>query len=335
MKNGGLLLLNYKKLAIFLGNKIVRLFILLIAVSIISFILIDISPVDPVRAYIGQMVVSAEQLANIEAYWSVGEPMDQKIANWVGNILQGDLGTSLIYRVPVIDVIMERFSASLILMFVSWVISGVVGFGLGVLAGMKRGTWIDKVVKTYCYLLLAAPTFWIALILLIVFSVYLGWFPTGLGVPAGVLAQDVTFWDWASRLILPAIALSVTGVAQIAMFTRNKLIEVSSSDYFLFAKARGEKGWGLTKRHGIRNIILPAVTLQFLSFSELFGGTVLVEQVFSYPGIGQAAVAAGLRSDVPLLLGIVLFSTLFVFCGNAIADLIYKFIDPRIKESES
>ena len=326
---------NYKKLAIFLGNKIIRLIILLIAVSIISFILIDMSPVDPVRAYIGQMVVSAEQLAKIENYWGVGEPISQKIANWLGNILQGDLGTSLIYRIPAIDVIMERFSASLVLMFVSWVISGVLGFGLGVLAGMKRETWIDKAIKTYCYLLLAAPTFWIALLLLIVFSVYLGWFPTGLGVPAGVLAEDVTFFEWANRLILPAIALSVSGVAQIAMFTRNKLNEVSSSDYFLFAKARGEKGWELVKRHGIRNILLPAVTLQFLSFSELFGGTVLVEQVFSYPGIGQAAVAAGLRSDVPLLLGIVLFSTIFVFCGNAIADLIYKFVDPRIKESES
>ncbi|MDR0901033.1 MAG: ABC transporter permease, partial [Methanobrevibacter sp.] len=251
-----------------------------------------------------------------------------------GNILRGDLGISLIYRIPVIDVIMDRFPASLVLMLTSWVISGIFGFFLGVIAGMKRGTWYDKIIKGYSYILLSAPTFWIALLLLMVFSVYLGWFPTGLGVPAGVLAEDVTIWEWLNRLILPAIALSITGVAQIAMFTRNKLIEVSSSDYFLFAKARGEKGWNLVKRHGIRNILLPAITLQFLSFSELFGGTVLVEQVFSYPGIGQAAVAAGLRSDVPLLLGIVLFSTIFVFCGNTIADIIYRFVDPRIKESE-
>ena len=199
---------------------------------------------------------------------------------------------------------------------------------------MKRGTIIDKIVKVYCYVLLAAPTFWIALILLIVFSVKLGWFPTGLGVPVGVLSENVTIFDWIARLILPAITLSLLGVAQIAIFTRDKLLEVMSSEYVLFAKARGEKGWNLVKRHGIRNTLLPALTLQFLSFSELFGGAVLIEQVFSYPGIGQAAVAAGLRSDIPLLLGIVLFSTIFVFCGNTIADILYKFVDPRIRESE-
>ncbi|MGE5458298.1 MAG: ABC transporter permease, partial [Methanococcaceae archaeon] len=129
--------------------------------------------------------------------------------------------------------------------------------------------------------------------------------------------------------------LSLLDVAKIAMFTREKLVEVLSSDYVLFAKARGEKGLDLVLRHGIRNVALPAITLQFLGFSELFGGTVLVEQVFSYPGIGQAAVAAGLRSDVPLLLGIVIFSALFVFFGNLIADIIYEFVDPRIKQQEA
>lgn len=326
---------NYKKIAIFFGNKFIRLVILLIAVSIISFILIDISPIDPVRSYIGEITVSQEQVSKLEAYWGVGEPITSKIINWLGNILKGDLGNSLIYRTPVINVISDKFTASLLLMFTSWLISGILGFILGILAGMYRGKWVDKIIKGYCYILLAAPTFWIALLLLMVFSVELGWFPTGLGVPVGKLASDVTFWEWLARLILPAITLSVLGVAQIAMFTRDKLINVLSSDFVLFAKARGEKGWNLVKRHGIRNIIIPAITLQFLSFSELFGGAVLVEQVFSYPGIGQAAVAAGLRSDVPLLLAIVLFSTVFVFCGNTIADLIYNFVDPRIKEGEA
>jgi peptide/nickel transport system permease protein len=168
-----------------------------------------------------------------------------------------------------------------------------------------------------------------------VFSVYLGWFPIGLSVPIGVTAENVTFFDWLLRLILPALTLSLLGVAQIALFTREKLIEVLSSDYVLFAKARGEKGLDLVMRHGIRNVALPAITLQFLGFSELFGGAVLVEQVFSYPGIGQAAVAAGLRSDVPLLLGIVIVSACFVFSGNLFADIMYQFVDPRIKQQEA
>ncbi|MCC7553061.1 MAG: ABC transporter permease [Methanobacteriaceae archaeon] len=328
-------MMNYKSLGKFLSYKLIRLVLLLVAVSLISFLLIDLSPIDPVKSYIGEVSVSPEQVAKLEAFWGVNEPITTKLINWLGNLLHGDFGTSLIYRVPVIDVISERFFASLTLMFSSWLISGVLGFVFGVLAGMHKGTWIDKAVKVYCYILLAAPTFWIALILLMVFSVDLGWFPTGLGVPVGKLAENVTFFEWLDRLILPAITLSLLGVAQIAMYTRDKLVNVLSDDYILFAKARGENGWNLIKRHGIRNIILPALTLQFLSFNELFGGAVLVEQVFSYPGIGQAAVAAGLRSDVPLLLAIVLFSTLFVFCGNAIADALYNFVDPRIKEGES
>ena len=230
---------------------------------------------------------------------------------------------------------MEKFTASLTLMATSWIISGVLGFGLGILAGKNKNTWIDKVIKVYCYILQSAPSFWIGLVILIIFSVYLGWFPIGLGVPIGTVESNVTIWQWISRMTLPIMTLSLVGVAPIALYTRNELVEVLSSDYILFAKARGESGWPLIERQAIRNILLPALTLQFLSFSELFGGAVLVEQVFSYPGIGQTAVAAGLQSDVPLLLGIVLVSAVFVFVGNMLADILYYFVDPRIKENES
>jgi peptide/nickel transport system permease protein len=167
--------------------------------------------------------------------------------------------------------------------------------------------------------------------MLMIFSIYLGWFPSGLGVPIGSLSENVTFWEWLNRLILPMVTLSIVGVASITLYTRDKLIEVMNSDYFLFAKARGESFWGIIKNHGIRNILLPAITIQFMSFNELFGGTILVEQVFAYPGIGQATVAAGLRSDVPLLLGVVIISTIFVFVGNLIADMIYEYVDPRLR----
>ena len=286
------------------------------------------------KTYISNVVISQDQIAALEAYWGVNEPITNKMANWLGNVLQGNMGNSLIFRVPVMDVIIERFTASLVLMLSSWAFSGILGFLLGVVAGFKKDTIIDKAIKVYCYVLQSAPTFWIALIILMVFSIYLGWFPTGLGVPIGTLSENVSFWDWLNRLILPMITLSIVGVASIALYTRDKLIDEMNSDYFLFAKARGESGWNLIKRHGIRNILLPAITLQFLGFSELFGGAVLVEQIFTYPGIGQAAVSAGLRSDVPLLLGIVIFSAIFVYCGNLIADILYNFVDPRIKEGE-
>ena len=306
----------------------------MIAVAIFSFILLDLSPINPVTVYLKGAAVSEAQRTILNQYFGVGVPLHIKIYHWLLNLMQGDLGTSLIYRAPVIDVITQKFIASLALMTLSWIFSGIIGFALGVVAGKNKGSWIDKAVKVYCYAIQSAPSFWVGMLILMVFAVYLGLFPIGFGVPIGVSSTDASFMDWASRLVLPTLTLSLVGLAPIAMYTRNELIQVLSSDYVLFAKSRGEKGWNLVKNHGIRNILLPAITLQFLSFSELFGGAVLVEQVFSYPGIGQTAVAAGLQSDVQLFLGIVLFSAVFVFVGNLLADISYYFIDPRIKENE-
>ena len=326
--------MNKKSIIKFFSYKLIRFIILMIAVAIFSFILLDLSPINPVSVYLKGAAVSEGQRAMLNEYFGVGVPLQTKIYHWLVDLAQGNLGTSLIYRAPVLEVIIDKFTASLALMSISWLLSGIIGFLLGVVAGKNRGSWIDKAVKTYCYAIQSAPSFWVGMLILMVFAVYLKLFPIGFGVPIGVRSTDASFIDWASRLVLPTLTLSLVGLAPIAMYTRNELVQVLSSDYVLFAKSRGEKGWDLVKNHGIRNILLPAVTLQFLSFSELFGGAVLVEQVFSYPGIGQTAVAAGLQSDVPLFLGIVLFSAVFVFVGNLLADISYYFIDPRIKESE-
>lgn len=326
--------MNRKSIIKFFGYKLIRFIILMVAVAIFSFILLDLSPINPVSVYLKGAAVSEAQRQILNQYFGVGVPLPTKIYHWLLDLIQGNLGTSLIYRAPVMDVILDKFTASLALMSISWLLSGIIGFLLGVVAGKNKGSWIDKAVKTYCYAIQSAPSFWVGMLILMVFAVYLKLFPIGFGVPIGIKSTDATFIEWASRLVLPTLTLSLVGLAPIAMYTRNELVHVLSSDYVLFAKSRGEKGWDLVKNHGIRNILLPAVTLQFLSFSELFGGAVLVEQVFSYPGIGQTAVAAGLQSDVPLLLGIVLFSAVFVFVGNLLADISYYFIDPRIKESE-
>ena len=184
-------------------------------------------------------------------------------------------------------------------MVTAWIFSGIIGFTMGVVAAMKKDTWIDRLIKWYSFTLASTPTFWMGLLILIVFAVWLRWFPIGMGVPAGVLAEDVTMLDRIRHLILPALTLSMVGVANVALHTRQKLIDVLASDYVLFARARGEHGFLLFWRHGLRNVAIPAITLQFAAFSELFGGAVLAEQVFSYPGLGQATVEAGLRGDVP------------------------------------
>ena len=219
-------------------------------------------------------------------------------------------------------------------MATAWVASGVLGFALGILAGANRGRLVDRVVKGYCFLLASVPTFWLGLVFLIVFSVWLGWFPFGFSVPIGVAASDVTLADALRHLALPALTLSVTGVANIALHTREKTIDVLESDYVRFARARGLGTWGALRHHGLRNLALPALTLQFASISEIFGGSVLVEQVFSYPGLGQAAVTAGLGGDVALLAGIAVLSAAFVFGGNLVANVLYGAVDPRIRRGE-
>ena len=318
----------------YIGMKLIRLVTLLAAVCAVSFALAEKSPIDPVQAYIGAdlLRLGPEQRQQIEAYWGLDRPAAERFWNWASALLQGNLGTSMIYRMPVSEVIAEKFFNSALLMSAAWVLSGVIGFAAGAVAAMNRGRWPDKLIQWYCLTLASTPAFWVALLLLMVFSVWLGLFPVGLGVPAGVTADQVGLADRIEHMILPALTLSVVGISSVALHTREKLAEVLDSDFVLYARARGLKGSRLFWRHGLRNIALPAVSLHFASFGELFGGAVLAEEVFSYPGLGQAAVQAGLRGDVPLLLGIVLFSAMFVYAGNTIADLIYKLADPRMRK---
>ncbi|MGG0642441.1 ABC transporter permease [Sporosarcina gallistercoris] len=322
-----------KKGILFIVKNTLKLALLLVAVSIISFTLVSHSPVDPIQAYIGADMtsVSPEQRENIADYWGLNDTFTTRFFHWANAVLHGNLGTSLTFRTSVADVIAERFFASLALMGIAWGISGILGYLLGILAGMRKGTWIDVAIKGLCFTIASTPAFWLGLLLLMCFSVWFGWFPVGLASPAGILNEDVTIFERIRHLFLPALTLSIVGISNVALHTRQKLIDVLDSEFIRFAKAKGERSLSLLWRHGIRNISLPAISLHFASFGELFGGAVLAEQVFSYPGLGQAVVQAGLGGDVPLLLGIVLFSALFVFIGNLIADLLYQVIDPRVR----
>lgn len=311
----------------------IRMLTLVIAVCILSFILVSASPVNPLQAYVGaESTMSEEAREEVAEYWGLNDPPVERFLTWANNTLHGDLGTSITYNMPVAQVISERFVYSLALILAAWVLSGVIGFAAGILAAVRRGGIFDKCVKTFCLILQSAPVFWFGLLMLTVFSVILGWFPTGQAAPVNKLAEDVTIWDRIYHMILPAVTLSILGISKITLYTRQKLIEIMNSDYMLFARARGESTGQLVARHGLRNIAMPAITLQFASFSELFGGIALAETVFSYPGLGSAVTAAATNGDAPLLIGIAMFSALFVFAGNFIANVLYGIVDPRLKE---
>jgi peptide/nickel transport system permease protein len=307
--------------------------LLLVAVSILSFVLIAKAPIDPLTAYIGtESTLSQEAKDEIAEHWGLNDSLPQRYLVWLRNVLRLDLGESITYKRPVADVIGERFSYSIILMLLAWTLSGILGFLLGARSASKRGKLPDRLVKSFCLLLQSAPVFWIGLLVLSFFAVKLGWFPIGMAAPIGKLAENVTLADQAYHLILPVLTLTVVGIGKITLYTRQKYIEIMDSDFILFAKARGENSRQLRTRHVYRNIALPAITIQFASFSELFGGMTLAETVFSYPGIGTATTAAALNGDAPLLLGCALIGALFVFAGNLIANVLYGVLDPRVKE---
>lgn len=311
-------------------KKLFRMALLLLGVSLTAFLLMDASPLDPLQTNVGQAALgsmSPEQIAKLEEYWGVGAPAAERYLNWLGGALRGDFGVSLLYRRPVLEVMGQRLANSLWLLVSAWLLSGALGLALGVAAGANRGRWPDRLVRGYCLIVSSTPAFWLALLLLIIFSVWLKVLPIGLSVPIG--AEAATLAQRLRHALLPALTLSITGAAGIALHTREKVADVLDSDYILFARARGEVH--ILRRHLPRNVALPAITLQFTSIGEVVGGSVLVEQVFSYPGLGQAAVAAGLGGDMPLLLGATVATAAMVFGGNLTADLLYGVVDPRIR----
>lgn len=317
-----------------LGIYIVRGLTLLVAVAILSFALASISPVDPVRQYIqANPGVSGENVARMEEYWGLNDPPVERFMKWFTSVLKGDWGYSTTYKQPVLQVIGARFKTSLALMITAWTFSGLLGYGIGCLMGLFRGRWLDRIIKRVCLVMCSVPTFWIGLMFLSIFAAKLGWFPFGMAVPAGVPADQVTLAQRIHHLVLPALTLSFLSFANLALHTREKLIEVYDSDYALFARARGDGDLRILLRHGIRNSLIPAITMQFGSFGELFGGSVFAENIFSYPGLGSAISAAGTGStDIPLFLGIVLFSACFIFVGNLLANILYQVVDPRTRE---
>jgi peptide/nickel transport system permease protein len=317
----------------FVLRKLLRLALLLLSVATVSYGLLCLSPVDPVRAYIGDdaLRLGPEQRQRIEARWGLHRSPAARYALWLKRIARGDLGRSLLYDRPVLDVILEKCRLSAGLMMVAWAFSGLIGFAMGVVAGATQGSWPDRAIRWFAYGVASAPAFWVGMLLLMTFSLALRVTPPCCAAPLGADPRQVPWFVWLQHLLLPALTLSLTGVASVLLHTRQKLLDVLRSDYAQFARAQGANPTAIVWHHGLRNIALPAINVHFASFSELFGGAVLAEQVFAYPGLGQATVQAGLRSDVPLLLGIVLFSAVFVFSGNLLADLICRAVDPRIR----
>lgn len=314
-------------------GRMLQLFWLLPLTALLAFTLVSLAPTDPVEAYVaGQTsLVGPEQRDKIAESLGLDLGFWQRFAIWGSNALSGDLGVSVIFRTPVTEVIAERFMASLTLLAGAWIASALIGFGLGLLAAAYAGRGIDRMVRAIAVVLAASPGFWVAIVLIVVFSVKLGLFPPCCAVPPGYLADEISWTQRLHHMILPFLALSVLGIAPMILHTRAAVIHFLDSPAGQMLMLHGMSQRTAAAGPGVRHALGPSLALHMASIGELFGGTVLVETVFGWPGLGQATVQAILRADVPLIMAVALFTVLLVFTGNLLADLIRQAMDPRLR----
>jgi len=272
----------------------------------------------------------ASRITKIAARWGLDQPLWLQFWHWFSQLLQGDMGYSMLYNAPVQQVISDRLMSSLTLLLSAWCFSGIIGFSLGLIAGRYLNHWPDKIISLLCYLLASTPVFWVGLLLLYLFAVSLQWAPICCAWPIGLDEQTSTLSQKVHHLILPVIALGISGVGAIALHTRSKVVEVMNSEFIHYAKAQGDKGWAMIFFHVLKHAITPAICLQFAAIGELLSGSLLAEKVFAYPGLGQATIDAGLRGDIPLLMAIVMLCAVVIFFSNNIADLMLKKVNKGV-----
>lgn len=315
-----------------------RLFVLpfvLLAVATVTFLLAWASPYDPATAYATSAAGSEGlSLAVRDAYtarWGLDDPMPVQYGRWLVNILSGDLGASHLYNgQPVASVIAQRAGVSALLVTAALVLVLAGSLLMGTLAARFRDTVLDHAVRLLAYLSTFAPSFWIGLLLIIVFSVELGWLPAGGTSDPRATGSPAVEWRY---LVLPAVTLALSQQGWFTLFVRTSVLESLGSDHVRFARAQGASRTASLVREALPTSLLPYLTLIGTHIPELIGGTILVETVFGFPGLGDLARRAAVAADLPLLLAIVLGGAVLTVLGNLGADLAYRIADPRTRET--
>ncbi|MEM9222887.1 MAG: ABC transporter permease [Pseudomonadota bacterium] len=306
---------------------------LLIAVLILNFVMINLAPgdvVDTIAADSGG--ADAELMAEIRAEYGLDQPVIVQLGRYIAKVAQFDLGYSYFYNRPVVDLILERLPATLLLVFSAQFFALIVGVLLGVFAAKRPNGLVSHVVTLFALFGYAAPVFWTGILLLIAFSLKIPLFPVAgmrdVTVEGGFLPQALSVLH---HLVLPMFTLGTIFIALYSRLCRASMLEVLGSDYVRTARAKGLSPREVTMKHALKNALPPVITLAGLQFSAVISGAVLVETVFSWPGLGQLALTSILARDAPTILGILFFSALVVIVGNLLTDLALRFIDPRVK----
>lgn len=302
----------------YLAGRLVATIPVLLGVSFLVFMMLHLVPGDPVKMMLSEFQTTPQQIELLRSQLHLDEPLPQQFARFVWNAMQGDLGLSIRSKRLVTREIGENLGPTLQLAVAALAVAVVIGVSLGILAAIKQGTWLDLAPMLVALGGVSMPSFWLGLLLIFFFSLHLGWLPaTG----AGTLKQ----------LVLPALTLGLGASAIIARLTRSSMLEVLRQEYITTARAKGLRELTVILRHGLKNALIPVVTIFGLQFGNLLAGTVVVETVFARPGIGRLIVDAILAKDFPVVQGIILLSATAYVMVNLLVDITYGFLDPRIR----
>jgi peptide/nickel transport system permease protein len=309
----------------------------LLAVALSGFFLFRVLPGDPVRALTRGRQVDAAQLAHLRHQYGLDRPLAAQFATYLGRLARGDLGTSYQYHTPVWPLIRQHLGGTVYLVGTATVISAALGLWLGARSAWRPGALGDRINTGVALTLWSVPTFWLGLILIVVFGVGLGplpgLFPTGGISTPGTHGTVAVLVDGGHHLVLPCLTLVAVVYAQYLLIMRACLLDEMGSDYLLTARAKGLRDALVRRRHAVPNALLPAVTLIMLNLGQVVSGSILVETVFSWPGLGSLFFEALTVPDLPLLEGLFIFFSAAVICMNLVADLLYPLLDPRVRRA--
>jgi peptide/nickel transport system permease protein len=318
----------------YLAGRLLQGVAIVFAVATFTFVLLQLAPGDPVDALGATGRLPREIAEQQRVNFGLDRPIAERYVRYMWNVARGDLGHSYKWPQSVGTAIRQRIPATLLLAVTALLINFTLGILIGAFQGTRRHSHLDDGLSVLTLSLFSIPGFWLGLMLILVFAVGLGWFPPS-GMRTPWLYPHLSFigsaWDHAKHLVLPALTLGVIGAASIARFQRAAMIDVIQQDYVRTARAKGLGERAVLCRHALRNALLPVITLFGLSFPVLLSGAVLVEEVFSWPGLGNLAVEAFRSRDYPLVTGMAIVAAAMVVVGNLLADLLYRIADPRMR----
>ncbi len=318
---------------------------MLLGVSIVVFFMVRAIPGDPAQLLLGQQATQ-EQVQQVRQNMGLDKPVIVQYGIFLADALRGDLGQSIVTGRPVTTELLARFPATLELTLFAMLVAVVVGVPVGVISAVKQYSWLDKITSVLALTGISMPIFWLAMILIVVFFVNLGWLPFPGRLSTGYAVTSITglvlvdslltlnfpaFWDGLKHLILPAIALGTIPMAVVMRMTRSSMLEVMGEDYVRTARAKGVVPWRVVFKHALRNAMLPTVTVIGLQTGLLMSGAVITETIFSWPGVGQIAYDSVNRRDYAMIQGVVLYGAALFVLVNLFVDILYAVLDPRVR----